>query len=422
MPRKVRDANLETRTARSRLKVAHKPFFRLIEPGLHMGYRKLQSGPGTWVVRRYGGAGKYTVRNLITPDGRMVVADDFSDADGHSVLNFAQAQEAAKAHRPAAVEPTGPLTVNAAMDSYLEFLAHNKGRKTTDDARYRIDALIRPKLGDVEIAALKADQIRKWHAGLAQTAARVRTAKSELQQHRAGAERARKESANRVLNILKAGLNRAWRDGKVASNAEWLRVQRFRNVAIARVRYLSIAEAQRLVNACTPDFRNLVRAALETGCRYGELTALRVHDFNLDSGTIAVRQSKSGKPRHVVLTDEGAAFFAQLCAGRAGDETMLRKAKGGAWLESHQKPPIRLACERAQITPPISFHGLRHTWASLAVMAGVPIMIVARNLGHSDTRMTEQHYGHLAPSYIVDAIRAGAPRFGIKPDPKIRRL
>jgi integrase len=55
-------------------------------------------------------------------------------------------------------------------------------------------------------------------------------------------------------------------------------------------------------------------------------------------------------------------------------------------------------------------------------MAGVPIMIVARNLGHSDTRMTEQHYGHLAPSYIVDAIRAGAPRFGIKPDPKIRLL
>jgi hypothetical protein len=46
MPRKVRDANLETRTARSRLKVAHKPFFRLIEPGLHIGYRKLQSGPG----------------------------------------------------------------------------------------------------------------------------------------------------------------------------------------------------------------------------------------------------------------------------------------------------------------------------------------------------------------------------------------
>jgi hypothetical protein len=43
------------------------------------------------------------------------------------------------------------------------------------------------------------------------------------------------------------------------------------------------------------------------------------------------------------------------------------------------------------------------------------IMVVARNLGHADTRMVERHYGHLAPSYIADAIRAGAPTFGIEP-------
>jgi hypothetical protein len=37
--------------------------------------------------------------------------------------------------------------------------------------------------------------------------------------------------------------------------------------------------------------------------------------------------------------------------------------------------------------------------------------VVAKNLGHVDTRMVERHYGHLAPSFIADAIRAGAPRF-----------
>jgi hypothetical protein len=47
---------------------------------------------------------------------------------------------------------------------------------------------------------------------------------------------------------------------------------------------------------------------------------------------------------------------------------------------------------------------------------GVPLLLVAKNLGHSDTRMVEKHYGHLAPSYIADAIRAGAPRFGFQPD------
>ena len=55
-------------------------------------------------------------------------------------------------------------------------------------------------------------------------------------------------------------------------------------------------------------------------------------------------------------------------------------------------------------------------------MGGVPLMVVAKNLGHVDTRMVEKHYGHLAPSYIADAIRAGAPRFGIKPDKKVTAL
>ena len=55
-------------------------------------------------------------------------------------------------------------------------------------------------------------------------------------------------------------------------------------------------------------------------------------------------------------------------------------------------------------------------------MAGVPLLVVAKNMGHADTRMVEKHHGHLAPSYIVDAIRAGAPKFGFKPDRKITVL
>ena len=83
---------------------------------------------------------------------------------------------------------------------------------------------------------------------------------------------------------------------------------------------------------------------------------------------------------------------------------------------------MRLACKRARITPAVGFHTLRHTWASHAVMNGVPLMIVARNLGHADTHMVEKHYGHLAPSYISDAIRAGAPRFGFQPNKKVATL
>jgi integrase len=115
------------------------------------------------------------------------------------------------------------------------------------------------------------------------------------------------------------------------------------------------------------------------------------------------------------LSDEGTQFFAMLCAGRAGDEVLF------PWSKSAQRRALKAALTRAKITPPITFHGLRHTWASLAIMHGVPLIVVAQNLGHRDTRMCERHYGHLAKSFIADAIRAG-PRFGVVATSNVKEL
>jgi integrase len=90
---------------------------------------------------------------------------------------------------------------------------------------------------------------------------------------------------------------------------------------------------------------------------------------------------------------------------------MFTKADGEGWNHGCQGFYVREANQRGRIDPPITFHMLRHTWASLAVMGGVPLTVVARNLGHRDTRMVETVYGHLAADYISDAIRSGAPRF-----------
>jgi intergrase/recombinase len=60
-----------------------------------------------------------------------------------------------------------------------------------------------------------------------------------------------------------------------------------------------------------------------------------------------------------------------------------------------------------------AFHVLRHTHASILAMRGVPMAVIARQLGHSDTRMTERHYAHLAPNYVTDTIRANFPRLTI---------
>lgn len=428
MARRTPDARLETRESRSRLPARGKPHYRLLEPGLHIGYRRLKGRKGrpavagTWVARHYVGGQSYAVEKIGT-------ADDFSDADGTAILSFAQAQDKARARMVRRVHAVngvaGPLTVQAAVESYLEFLETN--RKSAVDTRHRTKAHIYPTLGDVEVATLTTDLLRKWHAELVKALPRTRTKPGKAQQHREfdGSEEAvrrRRSSANRVLTILKAALNSAFNDGKAPSDVAWRKVKPFKGVDAARVRYLTIAEAKRLINASDPEFRPLVQAALHSGCRYGELARLQVHDFNSDSGTIAIRQSKSGKPRHVVLSAEGAALFAHLTAGRNGDGVLLRRANGEAWKASHQGRPMADACERAKIKPRISFHGLRHTWASHAVMNGVPLMVVAKNLGHADTRMCEKHYSHLAPSFIADAIRANAPRFGFEPDPKLATL
>ena len=410
MARRVRDKDIETRAARADLKPRGKPYWRSVGKGLHVGYRKGQRG-GAWVVRRYLGEQEYKVETISA-------ADDVEDANGVEVLNFWQAQEAARNMRPGTAPNVKGYTVADAVAAYLE---HLEGRASWRDAKRRLDAFVLPAFGAKAVNSLDDDEIRKWHRGIAKRGARARTKPGAPQNYRKidgdpeEAYRKRQASANRILDLLKAALNLARKNHKktgVKSSEAWAAVERFRGVHIPRQRYLTVAECRRLINASDAEFRLLVRAGLETGARYQELARLRVSDFNPDAGTLHIRKSKTHKDRHVILTEEGQAFFAGLTAGRKGTERML----GREWKPSQQDPLIKAASTRARIDPPISFHVLRHTWASLSVMAGVPLMVVAKNLGHSDTRMVEKHYGHLAPSYIADAIRAGAPRFGkVKP-------
>lgn len=422
MARTVRDANLEKREARRRLDARGKPYYRVMEEGVHLGYRRLKTGAGNWVVRHYVGDQKYEVET-IGP------ADDLSDPDGIKILSFSQAQAKARElmveRANKAAGKAGPLTVKAAIDAYIEFLEAK--RKSAQFSRYAADAFILPVLGPTEVKDLTKDQIEVWHHDLAKAGARIRVKKGDEQRFKEVEDpeehqRRRRSTANRILTVLKAALNKAWREEKVPSDAAWRAVEPFKGVDAARVRYLELAEVTRLLNAAELDFRRLARGAVETGARYGELTRLKVVDFSHNSGTISIRKSKSSKARHIYLTEDGVAFFRSITAGRIGTAFLFVKENGEPWKKDHQKDPMRDACTRASIYPPMGFHGLRHTWASHAVMNGVPLMVVAKNLGHSDTRMVEKHYGHLAPSYVADAIRTGAPRFADPVDETVKVL
>ena len=419
MARTVRDANLETRTARLRLPIRSEPYWRGLEKGFALGYRRRRKG-GTWLARRRPAAGGYAEHKIGT-------SDDLQDADGLAILDYAQAQKAARAWWRAELRReeghdirSGPYTVADAMADYLKEF-QGRGGKSVYHTRRAAETHILPALGTALVGKLTAKKIEDWHRGLALKPALTRSKPGRKANHRkadksADGVRKRRATANRILTVLKAALNHAWKSSHVASDDAWRRVKPFRAVETARVRYLSEDECIRVVNACGPAFRNLVRGAMLTGCRYSELTAMHVADFNSDAGVVTVRESKVGKPRHVVLTDEGQHLFATLTVGKLGDEPIFTRHDGGTWGKSHQLRRMAEACQRAKIKPAISFHVLRHTHGSTLAMRGVPMGVIAEQLGHSDTRMTEKHYAHLAPSYVAATIRAHFPILGIGQD------
>ena len=413
MARTVRDTNLESRTARGRLTARKKPYWRRIDQGSHVGYYKGKRS-GAWIARYFLGDGKYA-------EGKLGTADDIQDPDGIAVLSFSQAQVKARewfteqARHAAGLGPDKPYTVADAICGYLAwYKVHRKALMPTTKAA---ETHILPRLGDIELAKLTSPRIREWHEGLAASPARLRSGRGKPAQYRpaptdADGRRRRKATANRVLTVLKAALNHAWHEGKVSSDEAWRRVKPFHDADAAKVRYLSGDECTRLINACEPDFRRLVQAALLTGCRYGELTAMTCGDFNADAGTVSVRNSKSGKPRHVPLNDEGAVFFEQITAGQESDKTAFLRADGKPWGMSHQRRRLEDAAKVAKVAD-VSFHIMRHSYGSALAMQGVPMGVIAAVLGHADTRMTEKHYAALAPSYVAETIRANLPKLGI---------
>ncbi len=412
MARRVKNVKLDSRTARQDLEQNKNPYWVRIDRNAHIGYRKGAKG-GYWIARiRLGES--FKMQSIGT-------ADDTLDADGVEIFDFFQAQEKARewfehAYRIEKGIGVAKYTVNHALDDYVDYLeAHGK---SAERAQYSIDAYLRPEFGSIIVSELTSKKISDWHKRLAEDKPRQRAKKGEVAHKKAGEKeddykRRRKSSANRILTILKAALNRAYNEGKVASDDAWRRVKPYRNVEKPKIQFLRISECGRLVNACDPDFRKMVQAALLTGARYGELTNLRVNDFDQEAGKIFIADSKSGKPRHITLEAQGDRFFTRQVVGRSGGEYMFTREDGGQWGRSHQTRRLKAACQRAGISPAVSFHILRHTHASQLVQRGVPLPVIAHQLGHADTRICERHYAHLSPSYVTETIRAHFPDLSI---------
>jgi hypothetical protein len=195
----------------------------MVSGGDHYRWIRRAKG-GSWVARLYL-EGRYCKSAL----GK---ADDVTDADGVAILSYQQAQEKARAwfarerRRAAGLEPmpNGPYTVRDAITDYLSWFADN--RKAASATTAAANAHILPAFGNMELSRLTPAILEKWLAVLAKSPARLRSRKGKPVKHRETgnspeAVRQRRASANRVLTILKAALNHAWRAGKVANDDAW---------------------------------------------------------------------------------------------------------------------------------------------------------------------------------------------------------
>jgi integrase len=407
MARAIRSAPLETRTARLKLKVSKKPVFVRIGDGISVGYRR-NDGPGTWVLRVANGKGGSWTRAI----GR---ADDHQDADGLHVLDYWQAQGKAREEAEASTSPATPgakvrpVTVGDAIDRYLAYLKAEK--KTEADARQRLDKHVRPQLGDERVRDLTLVKLTEWRDGL------VRRDEEDPD-----VERRSKDTANRLLNYLKAALSRLILDHTtgITDDRAWRHLKPFQRVGRPREVHLDADQMNRLRNAAQGAFRDLVTAALLTGCRSGELKAMRVMDYHRPTETVRVRDGKTGA-RDVGLTAEAVAFFDSITAGKHPDALMFARDDGSPWGKDDHIRPMAAAAKTASLPGETVFYSLRHTHASQAIMAGMPPQLLAENMGTS-IAMLENHYAKFFAASRKRHIEAAGLKLGLTFDDKVVSL
>lgn len=410
MGRAVRDAKLDRREARLRLAIRKEPYWRLITEGAHLGYFR-GGRVGKWVARyRKPGGGAGYVKTTLAE------ADDIRDADGVGILSFSQADQAARSWFETLVSgrvaPSEPFSVSDALDEYLEAY---RG-KSLSDMRSRSNR-IKPTLGHYQVMDLTAKILTDWHSQQAKCQPHIRAKKLTRRPFLATAMdsesvRRRRSSANRALTVLKAALNRAALHREWLPVSAWSRVKAFAKVDVAKRRYLSDVEARLLVNATEDEFRPMVKAALLTGARYGELCHARVRDYDPQSKTLWIAETKSGNPRAAYLDAEGVALMEKATVGRAADDHLFVRSDGEPWKASQQLRRMAEAYVAAKIAK-TGFHDLRRTFGARMALKGVPMAVIAEALGHADERITRKHYAHLAPSYVAETVRAAIAGLGI---------
>ena len=414
--RMPREHRLETREARARLKARTEPYWRQIVPGTFLGYRKGRRATA-WIVRQRQGAG-YGERRIGTPD-------DAGEPDGDVVLSYAQAVGRAQSvqaddRRPAPRHYGDGLTLNQIMVDYID--EHLAGKGSQAITRQQHARHIQGGIGARLVTAIDAKALQKWHRAMITKAPTARGKAQPFDPADPDQARSRKATANRVLSMVKAALNRAWKDNQLPAGlpAYWMKVDAFPLGDEPEPRMLEQDEITRLLDAAAPDLRQLLLGALMTGARRGELLDLRCRAYDPDTATVRIFQSKTGKVLTQPLTPEGVALFDTLTTGRDPQANIFLRDDGRPWGKDDVNKPMAAAVEAAQLEG-VSFKTARATYGKLLLVATRDLELVAKALGHSDSRITRKHYARYLPSELARGV-AKLPRLGVDTGTKVARI
>lgn len=250
--------------------------------------------------------------------------------------------------------------------------------------RQRVDSALRqqlfPAFGPQRLDQIAPEAVQRWFDEYSQTAP---------------------GGANRTLDVLRQILNHAIACGHLEINPTRgvkhnPRPVLSRFLSRTEVQHLYAVLAERAAGSVHRQQQaDLIQLLLLTGCRIGELVCL--HWTDLDGDRLRLQDSKTG-PRTVFLSTSAYAILA-------------RQPRNGPFIFPSRASPVqprpidlplwRSARRQAGIAD-VRLHDLRHTFASHAVLGGVPLPVVSRLLGHSQTRMTLR-YAHLDERHVAEA-------------------
>ena len=284
------------------------------------------------------------------------------------------------------------LTLEEFMQNhYLPWSQQNQKRPFDDLSRY--NNWLKDDLGPLPFCNITADHIEKIIAKMKEAGRATATIRH-------------------VTKLVRHILNKASELG-IFTGADPCKNIKLQKVQNARLRFLARDEAENLLaelRKTSDRVAQMATMSLYSGMRLGEIFALKWGDIDYEHGIITILDSKNGEARPIFITDPIRAILCELTKGAPADKLFVTNRGDSVKFLSNTFGRVidKLALNEG-ITDRrqrVSFHTLRHTYASWAVMAGVPLFQLGKALGHKSSKMTER-YSHLAPDsqkVVFDAV------------------